>query len=89
MQFNKCERCGCFFTSNDSVCPNCVSKDEIDKMSLKTFLLNNDIPKNAEDLAYKSGISVKNINRFLSTDEFSDLQKTLNQSNKAEPKIEL
>lgn len=88
MQFNKCGRCGCFFTSSDSLCPNCISKDEIDKRALKTFLSNNDLPRNAEDLAYKSGISLKNINRFLSTEEFEDLQKSFNEKS-VDPKIEV
>ena len=76
--FNKCERCWCFFSSNDSVCPNCKHKDYVDANSLKTFLDNNDIPKNVESLAYLSGVSLKNVNRILDTKEFSSIKKKFN-----------
>lgn len=74
MKFNKCIRCGCFFTSSDDICPNCKGKDEVDKMSLKNYLANNDIPDSAESLAFQSGVELKNINRFLETKEFSKLK---------------
>ena len=78
MNFNKCVRCGCFFTSEDLVCPNCKSKDEVDKLSLQSYLDNNDIPSNPEALASLSGISVKNINRYLEMQEFSNLKEKFN-----------
>ena len=37
MQLNKCSRCGCFFMTNDSVCPNCKPKDMCDMNKLKSF----------------------------------------------------
>ena len=88
MKFNKCVRCGCFFTSEDSVCPKCISKDEVDKMSLKNFLDNHDMPKNAESLAFGSGVSIKNINRYLDTKEFSGLKKSFS-FNQIDNKLEL
>ena len=81
MNFKTCIRCGCFFSSNDSVCPNCKTKDEIDKSSLKQYLTNNDTPKNFESLSYLSGVSVKNINRFLETEEFSSFKDSFIDSN--------
>ena len=79
MKFNKCIRCGSFFMSEDSVCPNCITKDEMEKDTLKRFLANNEIPQNAEDLSYKSGIAMKNINRYLETKDFSNLKKIFNK----------
>lgn len=79
MKFNKCIRCGSFFMSENAVCPNCISKDEMEKDTLKRFLANNEIPQNAEDLSYKSGISMKNINRYLETKDFSNLKKIFNK----------
>lgn len=78
MKFNKCIRCGCFFSTEDSLCPNCLTKDEVDKVALRNFVSNNDIPSNVETLALSSGIELKNINRYLQTDEFSDLKKNFN-----------
>ena len=42
MNFKTCIRCGCFFSSESPVCPNCQTKDEIDKNSIRRYLLNND-----------------------------------------------
>ena len=78
MEFNKCIRCGSFFASNNKVCPNCQAKDEVDKSTIRSFLANNDIPQNVESLAFQSGVSVKNVNRYLQSKEFSDLRKTFN-----------
>ena len=75
MKFNKCIRCGCFFSSADSLCPNCLSRDEIDKLAIRNYLKNNDIPQNVESLAFQSGVDLKNVNRYLNTREFSDLKK--------------
>ncbi len=80
MKFNKCARCGCFFTSQDQVCPNCKSMDEVDKQSLKNYLVDNEIPVNAESLSYNSGVSLKNINRYLDTKEFSTLKNAFKSS---------
>lgn len=78
MKFNKCIRCGCFFSSDDHLCPNCQSKDEVDKLTLRNYISNNDIPANVENLALNSGVELKNINRYLESEEFSDLKKTFN-----------
>lgn len=65
MNLNKCERCGCFFASKSSVCPNCESKDENDINQLKNFLTEADSSVTVESLACSTGISLKNVNRFL------------------------
>lgn len=65
MNLNKCERCGCFFASKNSVCPNCVSKDENDINQLKRFLNDADTSITVESLAYSTGVSLKNVNRLL------------------------
>ena len=39
MKFNKCIRCGSFFTTEDAVCPNCITKDEMEKDNLKRFIM--------------------------------------------------
>ena len=78
MNFKTCMRCGCFFSSEDLVCPNCRAKDEVDKKSIRNYLQKNDTPKNAESLSFYSGVSIKNINRFLETKEFFDLKNSFN-----------
>ena len=43
MDFKKCERCGCFFASNDNVCFNCLTKDRFEMSKFKTFIEENNI----------------------------------------------
>lgn len=74
MNLNKCERCGCFFASANSVCPNCESKDENDINQLKAFLCESDTNVTVESLALSTGVSLKNVNRFLNN---KDLYITL------------
>ena len=61
MKFNKCMRCGCFFTTSDDVCPNCKEKDQVDISSLKSYLANNETPATISSLSFNSGVSEKNI----------------------------
>ena len=74
MNLNKCERCGCFFASKSSVCPNCESKDENDINQLMNFLNESDTSVTIESLAFSTGISLKNVNRLLKD---KDLYTTL------------
>ena len=74
MNFNRCMRCGCFFTTNDSVCPNCKTKDQYDMANIRNYLNINDTPSNIEKLAYDSGVSVKNLSRLLNDNELKDIK---------------
>lgn len=78
MQFNKCCRCGSFFVSTGDVCPNCSSKDNFEMKKLRTFLEDSDNSCSIESISYDTGISVKNINRYLSKDSFSDFKTNNN-----------
>ena len=78
MKFNKCMRCGCFFTTSDDVCPNCKEKDQVDISSLKSYLANNETPATISSLSFNSGVSEKNINRYFQTKEFSKFKSKLN-----------
>ena len=40
MNFNKCERCGCFFATDNSTCPSCSTKDNIEMNTLKNYIAN-------------------------------------------------
>ncbi len=73
MNLSKCERCGCFFVTENAVCPNCRTKDENEISQLKNFLIENDSKISVEELSLSTGISVKNVNRFLKD---SEIQKS-------------
>ena len=91
MNLNKCERCGCFFATADTICPNCVSKDESDVNKLKSFLSLNEEGATVNDVIEKTGVSMKNVNRFLANKElnkdFLDLGLVVDK--KKNTKIEL
>ena len=86
MQLNKCSRCGCFFMTNDSVCPNCKPKDMCDINTLKNFLEDANPNSSIEEISCGTGISEKNLHRFFSSDELASYQFTEFGN---EPKIEL
>lgn len=71
MELNKCKRCGAFFTTSDSICPNCKTKDLNEISKLKDFLAENELPSSMDVLSYETGISVKNLNRFLDSNELN------------------
>lgn len=70
----KCVRCGCLFTSAGDVCSGCVRKDNIDLFKLKNFIegeYNSNTTK--QQCINTTGISNKNLSRFLSYDDFNKI----------------
>lgn len=71
MELNKCSRCGAFYASSNNVCPNCEPKDNCEQLKLKNFLEENEFPSSIEALSTDTGISIKNLNRYLSNSDFN------------------
>lgn len=65
MEFNKCSRCGNFFVSNNDICPKCEPKDTLEFTTFKTYIEENGITNNLDILSTETGISTKNLNRFI------------------------
>ena len=80
MNLNKCERCGCFFASNDNVCYNCLTKDRFEMSKFKNFIEENNINQinSLSDLSIQTGISQKNLNRFLGYEDFNSISEQFN-----------
>lgn len=73
MEFKKCLRCGCFFSSSNNICLNCESKDKADLAKLDNFI-NQDIPFNSlYDVSFNTGITIKNLNRFIENKDIGGL----------------
>ena len=72
MEFNKCSRCGNFFISNDDVCPKCKTKDTLEFETFKSYIEENGINNNLDILSNETGISVKNIDRYLNYTDFNN-----------------
>lgn len=79
MNFNKCSRCGGFFISEGNTCPNCIQKDQMEMYRLETFIQENpNTTLNLENIASTTGISDKNLNRFLTNEHFNEfVQKNM------------
>ncbi len=75
MDFKKCERCGCFFVTNSSVCPKCEPKETFEMQKFKDYLNQNISLDSIKDVSINTGISEKNLNRFIKKSEFSNLMK--------------
>ncbi len=83
MEFNKCSRCGNFYLSEGNVCPNCIAKDNLEFNKFKTYINEKGLEENLHVISGQTGISVKNINRFLTYECFGELsQKIGNAKNK-------
>ena len=80
MEFKRCERCGCFFASNDNVCYNCGAKERFEMSKFKTYIEENNISNinYLNNLSVETGISTKTLNRFLSYNDFSEIAEQIN-----------
>ena len=80
MEFRKCDRCGCFFASNDNVCHNCLIKERFEMSKFKTYIEENNISdiNSLNELSIGTGLSGKTLNRFLAQDDFSSLASQIN-----------
>ncbi len=68
MEFKKCTRCGNFYVTEGNVCPRCVAKDNMEFATFKTYIKENGLIGGIDTISGKTGISEKNINRFLTYD---------------------
>ena len=76
MEFKKCVRCGCFFTSEDYTCCNCAEKDKADMVKLHSYFESNNQSVSAvsiHTISLDTGINALNINRFLQNRDFANL----------------
>ena len=78
MELNRCSRCGNFYMSTGNVCPKCSTKDGVEFSTFKSYIQENGLENSVNTISSQTGISVKNINRFLGYEEFQDYQKELN-----------
>lgn len=69
MDFKKCARCGSFFLTDNDVCPKCLPKDRSDISKLTNYITDNNITNSTiSSLSANTGITLKNINRYLNSD---------------------
>ncbi len=78
MELNRCSRCGSFYVAEGNVCPKCSTKDGFEFSTFKSYVQQNGFENSLNTISSDTGISVKNLNRFLQYQEFQDYQKELN-----------
>ncbi len=78
MELNRCSRCGNFYVSEGNVCPKCSMKDGVEFSTFKSYVQENGFENSLNAISNDTGISVKNLNRFMGYSEFQDYQKELN-----------
>ncbi len=78
MEFNRCSRCGNFYLSKDNVCPKCLAKDNLEFSTFKNYIEENGLNNSLNDISGETGISVKNLNRFLN---YENMQNNIQSKN--------
>lgn len=74
MELKRCARCGKFFASDVEVCHECEKKDVADLSKLKGFFAEGYVGGISKmEISASTGISARNLNRYLGYEEFSGL----------------
>ena len=73
MEFKKCPRCGSFFHSDMEVCQKCQNNENLDIEKLKNYFEENSGNEEytLQEISIRTGISSRNLNRYMISDEFS------------------
>ena len=76
MEVVKCSRCGAFYANTGYVCPKCTDKDNFEFSTFKTYIEENSakIPSLSQ-ISINTGITEKNLNRFLNYDGLTEYKK--------------
>ena len=88
MELNRCSRCGSFYVAEGNVCPKCSIKDGYEFSSFKSYVQENGLTNSLNTISNETGISVKNLNRFLEYDEFLAYQKENHKNQKLEDMVD-
>ena len=78
MELNRCSRCGNFYVAEGNVCPKCSTKDGFEFSTFKSYVQENGLDNSLNIISSDTGISVKNLNRFLGYQEFQEYKKEVN-----------
>ena len=76
MDVTRCSRCGAFYTNGGYVCSKCTNKDNFELSTFKNFVEENGMELNSlNQVSASTGISEKNLNRFLDYDGLEGYKK--------------
>lgn len=80
MEFKRCSRCGSFFVSDGTTCSKCNIKDEKDFKKLKNYIEENEVNGSLEELSSQTGITVRNLQRYLNNKDIKDMPFKIDHS---------
>ncbi len=76
MEVAKCSRCGAFYTAEGNVCPKCAEKDNFELSTFKSYVQENGMELTSlSQVSISTGISEKNLNRFLNYEGLEGYKK--------------
>lgn len=76
MEVVRCSRCGAFYTNGGYVCPKCSDKDNFELSTFKNFVEENGVElESLSQVSKYTGISEKNLNRFLNYEGLQGYKK--------------
>ena len=84
MEFNRCSRCGNFYVSEGNVCPKCSQKDGFEFSTFKSYIQENGLENSLDTISNQTGISLKNLNRFVGYPEFEEYKKEYQKNLKSQ-----
>lgn len=74
MEIKRCARCGSLYITENEVCNECLIKDNAEVVKLRGILNEGlEAGTTKQELAIKTGITSKNLNRYLQNEEFSGI----------------
>lgn len=77
MELKRCARCGKFYSTDVEVCQECEKKDYADLSKLKGFFADYYVTGvTKSEITAHTGISARNLNRYLGYEEFSGIYIT-------------
>jgi len=82
MDLNRCNRCGAFYTTSNDVCPKCVSIDNLELSTFKNYIEENGCNNSIDTIANQTGISQKNISRFIGYENLNISNEIINKNDK-------
>ena len=75
MEFNRCSRCGSFTYQLVMYAQKCSQKDGLEFSTFKSYIQENGFENSLDTISNQTGISIKNLNRFVGYPEFKEYKK--------------
>ena len=84
MEFKKCPRCGSFFNSDLEVCQKCKANENLDIQKLENYFekYGNEKKITMHDISVQTGISSRNLNRYMLNEKYSSYFNNQEKSSK-------